>query len=580
MAGAKETPRQKMIGMMYLVLTALLALNVSKSILDAFVAIEENIQKANLTELFRGDERKAQLIEASVDKTNPDKARKAKLLQNVIDEIDKMTADRIRMIDELKIEIMEACGEDVHTIDPEHGILMEQYDSKNMPLKPIRMNLDNVQGKDKYDEVMNIMIGEDVKNPTGKGMQLWKSMQDYRKELTEKIASSQLGGDGNAGFDKSYYFKAPSINKYASQKELDQLVRAAIGNSKVHPEDEAMILEIYKSLTKEEYSNVHDVENVHWIGKTFDHAPTVAAIASLSSLQKDVLTARANALTLIRSRVSGNDYSFNKIFAMAHGPEVVNEGDDFSLNVMMVAYDSDKQPEVTYNGEQIAEVADGQGKIQLHASGNLMELKGTITVKNKAGIAKTLPWEKTVHVMKPSGSIELPELNVLYRGYQNKVRATASGFEKTELTASGASITRNGEEYRVVPSGSGRTAHLSVIGKSSDGRSVTLKRMEFRVMNLPDPTLYWGASKSGGQVPAGDLKLFAKLGPEIPLDAKFQVLSWEVSCGDRPVTGTGNNMAAASGLIKAVPSGRDISVTTWVLDPSGTRRRISGVFRK
>ena len=36
MAGAKETPRQKMIGMMYLVLTALLALNVSADILDAF----------------------------------------------------------------------------------------------------------------------------------------------------------------------------------------------------------------------------------------------------------------------------------------------------------------------------------------------------------------------------------------------------------------------------------------------------------------------------------------------------------------------------------------------------------------
>ena len=48
MAGAKETPRQRMIGMMYIVLTAMLALNVSKSILDAFVAIEENIQKANL----------------------------------------------------------------------------------------------------------------------------------------------------------------------------------------------------------------------------------------------------------------------------------------------------------------------------------------------------------------------------------------------------------------------------------------------------------------------------------------------------------------------------------------------------
>ena len=55
MAGGKETPRQKMIGMMYLVLTALLALNVSKSILDAFVNIEENIQIGNITEHERGN---------------------------------------------------------------------------------------------------------------------------------------------------------------------------------------------------------------------------------------------------------------------------------------------------------------------------------------------------------------------------------------------------------------------------------------------------------------------------------------------------------------------------------------------
>ncbi|MBX7124913.1 MAG: gliding motility protein GldM [Cyclobacteriaceae bacterium] len=36
MAGGKETPRQKMIGMMYLVLTALLALNVSSAVLEKF----------------------------------------------------------------------------------------------------------------------------------------------------------------------------------------------------------------------------------------------------------------------------------------------------------------------------------------------------------------------------------------------------------------------------------------------------------------------------------------------------------------------------------------------------------------
>ena len=47
MAGGKETPRQKMIGMMYLVLTALLALNVSKQIVSAFITINDKLEASN-----------------------------------------------------------------------------------------------------------------------------------------------------------------------------------------------------------------------------------------------------------------------------------------------------------------------------------------------------------------------------------------------------------------------------------------------------------------------------------------------------------------------------------------------------
>ena len=49
MAGGKETPRQKMIGMMYLVLTALLALNISKEVLNGFVKVENSLQNTQHT---------------------------------------------------------------------------------------------------------------------------------------------------------------------------------------------------------------------------------------------------------------------------------------------------------------------------------------------------------------------------------------------------------------------------------------------------------------------------------------------------------------------------------------------------
>ena len=58
MAGGKLSPRQKMINMMYLVLMALLALNVSKEILDAFENLRNKLNNsyvqasANATEFI------------------------------------------------------------------------------------------------------------------------------------------------------------------------------------------------------------------------------------------------------------------------------------------------------------------------------------------------------------------------------------------------------------------------------------------------------------------------------------------------------------------------------------------------
>ena len=47
MAGAKETPRQKLISLMYLVFITMLALNVSKEVLDGFGQMFEKITDAN-----------------------------------------------------------------------------------------------------------------------------------------------------------------------------------------------------------------------------------------------------------------------------------------------------------------------------------------------------------------------------------------------------------------------------------------------------------------------------------------------------------------------------------------------------
>lgn len=66
MAGGKETPRQKMIGMMYLVLTALLALQVSNSVLEKFILMEESIAATNVENIGE-NVNKIQSIQKAVD---------------------------------------------------------------------------------------------------------------------------------------------------------------------------------------------------------------------------------------------------------------------------------------------------------------------------------------------------------------------------------------------------------------------------------------------------------------------------------------------------------------------------------
>lgn len=563
MAGGKETPRQKMIGMMYLVLTALLALNVSKSILDAFVAIEENIQVANENEYLRGEEKLAELKEKAQDKSVPDAQKKAIKLMETIKVIDKLTAERIKMIDDLKVEILTACGEDVTSVGTPESIILKKY--PNDPLKPIRMKLDHVSGKDKYDEPMHIMIGEDITNPKGKGLELWQSYNKYRKELTELIASSAIS-EG-----KKFFFKAPEINDYKDLKDLYSKIDKAIKASNVSVDDQEAIKKIYASLTKQEHSEVHEVKNVHWIGKTFDHSPSVAAIASLSSLQKEILTARADAVSLIRSRVGGGEYSFNKIMPLAYGPEIANSGEEVEVQVLMAAFDSDKQPIVKIDGGSgtLRETKEGKGYITAKGSGSEMKLTGTITILNKSGIPKTLPWEKTIKIMKPQGTVSLPEMNMLYRGYNNIVEGVASGYDETVLNGSGVTLQKQGSQYIGRVTGTGREATITISGRNNvTKKTEALGKFTFRVSNLPPPQLYLGTLSNGSTASASAVKamtaLFMKYPPEIPLKADFDVGTWEVSVSGAPrtVQGSGKALSAeAMNLIKQAKPGNTVSIS-------------------
>lgn len=102
MAGSNGlTPRQKMINLMYIVLTAMLALNVSSDVLDGFTQVDEGLNRSNSNVASRNDalyERLSDFAEQNPEKGKPwlDRATETR----------QYTAQLISLVDSLKLAIV------------------------------------------------------------------------------------------------------------------------------------------------------------------------------------------------------------------------------------------------------------------------------------------------------------------------------------------------------------------------------------------------------------------------------------------------------------------------------------------
>src|SRR5882672_10626221 len=94
-----KEPRQKMINMMYLVLTALLALNVSVEVLNAFKTVNTSIENSNLVV-----DQKNTLTYNSFQESmkDPQTAAKAQLWAPKADHVKKLASDMTTYIEGLK----------------------------------------------------------------------------------------------------------------------------------------------------------------------------------------------------------------------------------------------------------------------------------------------------------------------------------------------------------------------------------------------------------------------------------------------------------------------------------------------
>lgn len=146
-----ETPRQKMIGVMYLVLTAMLALNVDKAVLDAFTMVDNSMSRT-VNNYDISNESIYNAFEMAANE-NPQKAEKynkmVKSIKKSSDEITKFIADT-------KLEI-------VTKVDGEEA------------------NVDSIANK------ADVFAAEEIMIARKKGVQLKTKIEEYRAELIKLI---------------------------------------------------------------------------------------------------------------------------------------------------------------------------------------------------------------------------------------------------------------------------------------------------------------------------------------------------------------------------------------------------------
>jgi len=113
MAGGKETPRQRLIGLMYLVLLALLAIQVSDSIMEKFFFLEQSLNNAKKDAVSRNQNQLSSIQKKAGARGTDDAKKQAATAA----EVRKETEAMLSYIETIKTDLVTKTG----GVDEGHG---------------------------------------------------------------------------------------------------------------------------------------------------------------------------------------------------------------------------------------------------------------------------------------------------------------------------------------------------------------------------------------------------------------------------------------------------------------------------
>lgn len=436
MASGKATPRQKMINMMYLVLTALLALNVSKEILNAFVIMNDgltdtrvNLEKKNsdLLKIFEDAAKTQPKYKAAYDKSKEIHAL-----------ADKLTKE----VEDMKINLIKECeGPETEALEGGTKIVLAKLGKK-----------------DDYDTPTRVMVGLET-GPPGKGIELKKKLNDYVKTI---------------------------MDKYVDPRDKDKLKTSIYINTKDEKDPEEPEIDTWEEKI---FHHTPMAAAIAHLSKIQGDVRKVEseAIGYLFS----AVTARQVSFDKFKAIATVND---GFIFTGSSTEMTIGLGAydssqklKIKLNGQMVGDDKIKDgvAVIPINGSSVGEQTM-KGEIYVFDPEKNAEVP--------------YPFETRYTVGAPMATVSPTKMNVFYIGVDNPVDITVSGVSSANVLPSvtGGSISGSGGHYVVKVNGApGTKATVNVSAKMPDGTTKAMGKMEFRVKRVPDPVAMYIGAKGG-----------------------------------------------------------------------------------
>ena len=504
MSGAKETPRQKMIGMMYLVLTALLALNISKEVLDGFVKVENSLLQTQSTLSSKISDTYSALegkYSSNQVKVGPfyDQA------QAIVQKSD----DLVRYITELKARCLSTSSGD---FEEQELVNFEKYFGVDENGNDTTLNLAYIRVKDEYQSLTRYMVGADENNPvegewTANGIKL--AVQEYRDYL---LNMSVTDIDGNVISLPPNTIK--SLNeRFSFEKEM---------------KSEKM---------------------VSWEIANFHKMPLAAVMPLMSKMIIDIRDAEEDAIGWLLNSTEAKSLKFSNIMPLTiPQSNYILRGDTVRANIFLAAFDPTKKPEVyidskkwdgkdssalDYVGLEPLDVNDlGQGLMAMSSRGMSLgqyQYKGVIRYQGAEGDMQSQQFfTPTFTIAEPALVVSPTKMNVFYRGVPNPVEISVPGVasDKLRVSISGSHKIKKQSDgtYIVEPSkDSNKTAVISVKGEMPDGTISNLGQRDFVVKRIPNPLPWWGGKDPTNMlIKTSEILSFTAVVPKMP-DFAFQI---------------------------------------------------------